>query len=33
MPPTSVPRFLLWMLAASIAFALVNLAARYFGYL
>ncbi|AXV81382.1 hypothetical protein [Ralstonia solanacearum] len=33
LPPTAVPRFLLWMLAASIAFALVNLAARYFGYL
>ncbi|AMP37389.1 hypothetical protein [Ralstonia solanacearum] len=33
LPPSGVPRLLLWLLAGAIVFALVNLAARHFGYL
>ncbi|WP_296223322.1 hypothetical protein [Ralstonia sp. UBA689] len=31
LPPSGVPRLLLWLLAATIAFAAVNYILRYFG--
>ncbi|CAJ0780018.1 hypothetical protein LMG7141_00961 [Ralstonia condita] len=31
LPPSGVPRMLLWLLAATIAFAVVNYIWRYFG--
>ncbi|ALF88504.1 Hypothetical Protein RRSL_02580 [Ralstonia solanacearum UW551] len=33
LPPSGVPRLLLWLLSATVIFALCNLAARYFGVL
>ncbi|MGA3983103.1 hypothetical protein ACI2VH_02355 [Ralstonia nicotianae] len=33
LPPSGVPRLLLWLLASAAVFALLNLAARHFGYL
>ncbi|CAH0441686.1 hypothetical protein ACQUJT_10085 [Ralstonia pseudosolanacearum] len=33
LPPSGVPRLLLWLLVSAVVFALLNLAARHLGYL